>query len=96
MAEWLSLIRQGPARAKALIALSERAPSIEDAELLLDEAMALRRRVGLAIQEIQRYFAVPADVDDPCSCGLKDQCRFPVWLDSQTFEVSLDVRPLQE
>jgi hypothetical protein len=96
MTEWLTLIGQGPSRAKALIALSERVSSIEDAELLLDEAIALRRRVGLAIKEIQRYFAVSADVDYPCSCGLEDQCRLPAWLDFQTFELFLDMSPIQK
>jgi hypothetical protein len=96
MTEWLALIAQGPSRAKALIALSEKVPSIEDAQLLLDEAIALRRRVGLAIKEIQRYFAVPADADYPCACGLEDQCRLPTWLDSQTFELALDLSPIQE
>ncbi|MFY9823783.1 MAG: hypothetical protein WAM82_20555 [Thermoanaerobaculia bacterium] len=93
LTEWLSLIRQGPARVKALIALSERVTSIADAELLLDEAMALRRRVGLAMQEVQRYFAVPSDAATPCSCGLEDQCRLPAWLDSQAFEDSVSVTP---
>ncbi|HEX4962431.1 MAG TPA: hypothetical protein VF173_16455 [Thermoanaerobaculia bacterium] len=96
MAEWLSLIGQGPSRVKALIALAERVSSIEDAELLLDEALALRRRIGLAIKEIQRYFAVPADVDNSCACWLDDQCRLPAWLDSQVLELSLDTSPNQE
>lgn len=96
MTEWLSLIGQGPSRAKALIALSERVSSIEDAGLLLDEAMALRRSVDLAIQEIQRYFAVPVDADAPCSCGLEDQCRLPAWLDSQVLELALEMNPVKE
>lgn len=85
--EWLSLLEEGPLRVRALIALSEGATTLEEAEILLDAAASLRSAILRAWAEIQRYAAIPADADPVCACQKDERCVLPGWLDSQTQEL---------
>jgi hypothetical protein len=95
LTEWLSVIRHGLSRVEALIALSQRVAP-QDAAFILDEALALRQRIKLAKVEVLRYLAVPGDSDKQCSCARENQCTLPVWLDTQTLELPIEVILIQE
>lgn len=82
--EWLSLLREGPLHVRSLIALSEKAASLEEAQALLDAASSLRSGILRAWVEIQRYAPIPVDRDVVCACGREDLHGLPGWLADQT------------
>jgi hypothetical protein len=85
--ELMELLVEGPRQVKALLDLSQRALSMEEARELLRAAELLRGCVLRASMDLPRYTVIPKDSDATCRCGRSDHHTLPAWLDERTLWV---------